>query len=371
MTVPDCTPFASLTPEDLERELVALGARRFVADQVLRAVYERNVRDFADISNVSLDLRRHLAERYALRTIEVLQRRDASDGSFKLLLRLSDGNVIECALLATGERGTACISSQVGCAMGCVFCASGEAGLVRNLDPHEMVEQVLLVRDALEASPRRLTHVTVMGVGEPLANLDCVLRALDLVNDARGLNIGARRISISTCGLPEAMRRFAEAGRAYHLAVSLHAPDDDLRRRLMPRAASHATVAEVVAAAREVAQRTGRKVTFEYVLIRGVNDDVAHAEALGRLLGGFPSMVNVIPLNATTGGGDLAAPSPTQTGRFLAALERCGVEACRRHRRGAEVDAACGQLRTQFAHGGPRGSRNAPKKGAPDEKRAE
>lgn len=341
------TPFASLTPGDLERELTARGARPFVAAQVLEAVYRRNLRRFDDITNIPLTLRRELSERYALRTLEVLERSKAGDGSFKLLLRLGDGHVIECAYLASGRRGTACLSSQVGCAMACVFCASGRRGLVRNLEASEMVEQALAVRDALgyPGGKRQLTGVTVMGIGEPLENLDSVLRALETVNSPQGLGIGARRIAISTCGLPEGIRRLAECPQQYHLAISLHAATDELRRRLMPAAARRATVAEVMRAAREYFERTHRKVSFEVVLIRGVNDRLADAERLAALVGDFPAMVNLIPVNATEHAPELEAPGATQAGRFLAALKVAGIDACLRRRKGAEVGAACGQLR--------------------------
>jgi 23S rRNA (adenine2503-C2)-methyltransferase len=351
------TPLASLSPEALDREVFALGAKRFVADQILKAVYERNVRSFDAITNLSLDLRRQLAERFELRTLKVAEHRAAPDGSFKLVLELADRNLIECAYLASDDgRGTACISSQVGCAMGCVFCASGSKGWERNLDVAEMVEQVLLVRDALtpppqsvapESGARQLTGVTVMGVGEPLANLENVLAALETVNSPRALGIGARKIAISTCGLPEGIRRLAAAERQYHLAVSLHAPNDDVRRRIMPMAGRVATIDAVLKACREYFERTHRKVTFEYALIQGVNDDEHQAAELAKVLGGLPCLVNLIPLNPTENCPDFKPSTKTRASRFLAVLERAGLEACLRRRRGAEVDAACGQLRAQ------------------------
>ena len=335
-------PFASIMPEQLDSELADLGTRPFVAAQILRAVYQRNARSFDEMTDVPQDFRRALADRYALRTLEMVKRHKSPDGSFKLVLRLRDGHLIECAYLASGRRGTACISSQVGCRMGCIFCASGANGLVRNLEPAEMVEQVLLVRDHL--GRRALTGVTVMGIGEPLANLDNVLAALELVNAPRGLAIGARKITISTCGLAAGIRRLAEWPVQVHLAISLHAAGDALRRRLMPEAAK-VPVAELIGAARDYVRRTHRKVAFEVVLIRGVNDDLRHAEQLARLLGDFPSMVNLIPLNPTGAAPDLAPPGRTQAGRFLAVLKRAGIDACLRRRKGAAVEAACGQLR--------------------------
>ncbi len=347
-------PFAALAPAEFQRELAGEGCRPFVARQVLDAVYRQGVRTFDEITNVKLDLRRTLARRYALRALEVLERADSADGSFKLALQLADGHVIECALLAADGGGSACISSQVGCAMGCLFCASGEKGLVRNLEPYEMIEQVLLVRDQLGETDR-LSHVTVMGIGEPLANLDNVLAALERINASEGLGIGARKIAVSTCGLPDGMRRLADHGKQYHLAVSLHAPSDELRARLMPGAA-RAAIAEMLDAARYYARRTTRKVAFEYVLVRGLNDGPEHAEELGRRLGNFPCMVNLIPLNEVDHCPGLSPPSRGEVRRFREILERAGLDVAVRRRRGAEVHAACGQLRrrAEMRHQGER-----------------
>jgi len=341
---------AARSPADLETELVAAGQRKFAARQVLQGVYGRNVRSFDEITDLPKDLRRELAERYALRTLAVAERRVSSDGSFKLALRLADGHLIECAYLASGRRGTACVSTQVGCRMGCVFCASGKEGLVRNLAAFEMVEQVLLIRDHLEGG-RRLANVTFMGIGEPLANFCALVAALDLINHSSGLAIGARRISVSTCGLVKGIRRLADLGRQIHLAISLHAPNDPLRRRLIG-GPGRRPVAEIIEAARYYFQRTTRKVTFEYVLIAGVNDSLACAGELAGLVGDFPAMVNLIPLNPVASGSDLAAPPRSVCRGFLAELKRRGVEACLRQRRGADLDAACGQLRARLLDNG-------------------
>jgi 23S rRNA (adenine2503-C2)-methyltransferase len=363
-------PFASLALADLKTELAALGQKPYVAKQVCEAVYKRNVGSFDEITNVSLELRRQLFERYDLRTLTVSEEFDSPDGSFKLLLRLADGNLIECAYLAgeaeqavdedeaidagspgKSRRGTVCVSSQVGCAMGCLFCASGEKGLVRNLAPFEMVEQILAVRDHL-AEGFRLTNVTFMGIGEPLANFKNLVAALELINSADGLNIGARRISISTCGFPEMIRKLADLGKQYHLAISLHAPTDDLRKRLMP-AASKSSLKEILRAAKYYCEKTTRKITFEYVLIKDQNDSIECARELAKLLGQFPSMVNLIPMNPVSSFPDLERPSKTRVAEFLTALAAAKVEACVRRRKGAEVDAACGQLRARVSEQKP------------------
>jgi 23S rRNA (adenine2503-C2)-methyltransferase len=337
---------ASFSLDQLRAALVAAGQRPFVAKQIFEAVYARNVRSFDEMTNLSAALRRDLAARFCLRTLELVGKFDSPDGSFKLALRLADGQTIESAFLATGDHGTVCVSSQVGCAMGCLFCASGEKGLVRNLAAFEMVEQVLAARDHLPPG-RRLSHVTFMGIGEPLANFDHLTRALDLIHAPEGLNIGARRLSISTCGTPAGISRLADLGRQYHLAISLHAPNDALRRQLMPTAA-RVPIAEIMLAAEDYCRRTTRKIVFEYVLIRGLNDQPAHARELAALVGGFPSMVNLIPMNPVAACPDLEPSTPAAVEHFRAALEKSGVEVCVRRRKGAEVDAACGQLRARL-----------------------
>ncbi|NIA20744.1 MAG: 23S rRNA (adenine(2503)-C(2))-methyltransferase RlmN [Anaerolineaceae bacterium] len=341
---------AAISPADLEAELLAAGHRKFVAGQVLQGVYGRNARSFDELTSLPKDLRRQLAGRYALRILEVAERRVSSDGSFKLALRLSDGHLVECAYLASGRRGTACLSSQVGCRMGCVFCASGKEGLVRNLEAFEMVEQVLLIRDHL-APGRRLANVTFMGIGEPLANFDALVAALDLINHPLGMAIGARKISVSTCGLVGGIRRLADLGVQIHLAVSLHAPNDSVRRRLVG-GAGRRPIAEIIEAARYYFERTTRKVTFEYVLIAGLNDSLDCARELADLLGDFPAMVNLIPLNPVAAGADLAAPPRSVCRGFLTELKHRGVEACLRRRKGADLDAACGQLRARLMDDG-------------------
>ncbi|MBN2584071.1 MAG: 23S rRNA (adenine(2503)-C(2))-methyltransferase RlmN [Planctomycetes bacterium] len=336
-------PFVAQSPAAIEAELSAAGYRPFVARQLLHNVYSLGLTSFDRMTDLPKRLREDLASRYALRTLQEVECREAADGSFKLALRLQDGNLIECALLASGSRGTACVSSQVGCAMGCLFCASGKRGLVRNLLPHEMIEQALLVRDRL-GDRERLANVTFMGIGEPLANFEALAVALERINDAAGMGIGARRITVSTCGLTAGIRRLADLGRQFHLAVSLHAPTDELRRRLVGRAAQ-TPIAEIMQAARYYFEKTTRKVTFEYVLIGGLNDAADYARGLVSLLGDFPSMVNLIPLNPVAACPELRAPDPAAVRQFLSVLEQGGLEACIRRRKGAELDAACGQLR--------------------------
>ncbi len=276
-------------------------------------------------------------------TTRVAARRQANDGTEKLLLELADGERIECVLLRDDrEHCAVCISTQVGCAMRCAFCASGIDGVVRNLATGEIVEQMLQLQRLIRPE-ERLSHVVVMGMGEPLLNLDRLLPALAEAAAPDGLGISARRITISTVGLPDGIRRMAEEKIQYHLAVSLHAANDDLRNQLVP-ANRNVGIAAVLAAADEYFEKTGRRVTYEYVLLGGVNDRLEHARQLVALLKGRPSLVNVIPYNAVVGL-PFRAPSAAATARFAGALEDGGLTVHVRRRKGAGIEAACGQLR--------------------------
>jgi 23S rRNA (adenine2503-C2)-methyltransferase len=265
----------------------------------------------------------------------------------------ADAERIECVLLRDEKsHRTACISTQIGCAMGCTFCATGLDGLRRNLTRGEIVEQLLHLTRCLD-EPERLTHIVVMGMGEPLANLDALLPALAVASDAKGLGIGVRRITISTVGLPSGIARLAELDSPYHLAVSLHAPDDGLRAELIP-AARRTPLAELIRATDEYFAATGRRVTFEYVLLGGVNDSPEHAGELVRLLAGRPVLVNLIPFNPVPGL-PYSSPGRSAVRRFAEHLTRRGLNAQVRHRRGETIDAACGQLRRRGTSSPPRG----------------
>jgi len=297
---------------------------------------------FADMTDLSKPLRAELAEDWKVWTTRVALHRRAADGTEKLLLELADGQRIECVLIREARRRTICISTQVGCAMGCVFCASGLDGVARNLTKGEIVEQMLRSQQLL-GDHERLSHMVVMGMGEPLANLDNLLPALGEATHADGLGISARRITISTVGLPAALRRLAEHGRQYHLAVSLHAADDGLRNRLVP-VNRQIGIDGILAAVDKFFQQTGRRPTFEYVLIAGVNDHPSHANRLVERLAGRPAMLNVIPFNPVVGL-PYRTPSLEATNRFLSILRHGGINVQVRRRKGDAIDAACGQLR--------------------------
>jgi 23S rRNA (adenine2503-C2)-methyltransferase len=320
------------------------GIPAYRADQIRRWIFGKRVGSFLDMHDLPASLRGLLAESFALFPSQVVQHLVSSDRTEKLLLQLTDG---EYMLMREPERITVCLSTQVGCAMGCVFCASGMLGLKRNLTTGEILEQVLRL-DRLLSLEERITNVVVMGIGEPLANLKALLPALDSLNDKGGLGLGARRITISTVGLPEKIREVAHTGKAYNLAVSLHAPNDELRNRLVP-VNDKIGIAAVLDAADEFFGITGRRVTYEYVLLSGVNDAPEHARELGRLLQPRIAHVNLIPMNGVT---ELPFVEPTapRTQEFVHILEQFGVPATVRKRKGADIDAACGQLRLHELH---------------------
>ena len=330
----------------LEPSLVSLGEPAWRARTIRRWLFQRRAESFTAMTDLPRQLRERLAEQFAIWTTSVAAHTRADDGTEKLLLQLADGQRIECVLLRErrpdGQRRTACISTQVGCAMGCVFCASGIDGVVRNLSTGEIVEQLLRLSLLLPAE-ERLSHVVVMGMGEPLANLDRLLPALAVARDPDGFGISQRRITISTVGLPPAIDRLVELDAGYNLAVSLHAADDELRTRLVPVNKAIGLDA-VMTAADRYWEASGRRLTFEYVLLGELNDSQADADRLARLLGGRAALVNVIPYNPVAGM-PWKEPSRQALERFLEVLTAAGVNVQVRRRKGARIDAACGQLR--------------------------
>jgi 23S rRNA (adenine2503-C2)-methyltransferase len=331
------------TLDELQAWLADRGAPGYRAKQIRKWVFARRADRFCQMTDLPAALRDELAAECRIWTTEIATHQKADDGSEKLLLRLHDGETVECVLLRD-DRGhcTVCISTQVGCAMHCAFCASGMDGLVRNLTTGEILEQMLRLQQCL-GEDERLSHVVVMGMGEPLANLDGLLPALAAATSPEGLGIGARRITISTVGLPGGIRKLASLDTPYHLAVSLHATDDSLRDRIVP-ANRKAGIGEVLAAADDYFEQTGRRVTFEYVLLAGVNDAPSDAQNLIARLRGRPALVNLIPFNPVE---ELpfGAPSPAAVARFAEILNEGGLTVKTRYRKGDKIDAACGQLR--------------------------
>jgi 23S rRNA (adenine2503-C2)-methyltransferase len=336
-------------PEELAALLTPLGVPAFRAKQIFAWLHRRLVTDFAAMTDISTELRATLAANFALTVLQVRQAVSSPDGTTKYLFALADGHIVETVYIPETARGTVCVSTMVGCPFGCTFCATGQSGFVRNLSAAEIIDQVYRIQAALPEG-RRVTNVVYMGMGEPLANYDNVLRSVRLLIHPQGLDLAQRRITISTVGLTPAIERLAEEGLQVNLAISLHAPTQAGRVRLLPIAKKY-PLPELMAAARQYVLRTGRKVTFEYTVIPGSNDHEEDALALAGLVRHLQCLVNVIPLNPTAGmpsGMRLPATElVTRAEQFVILLRRHGVEAALRRSRGGDVAGACGQLRNR------------------------
>jgi 23S rRNA (adenine2503-C2)-methyltransferase len=339
----------------LVEKLAATGQPRFRAAQILQWVYGRRAKSFDQMSDLPKSLRTWLTDNAVLHTSTLTRESVSQDGTRKLLLTQPDGGVAETVWIPSDDRNTACISSQVGCPVGCRFCASGIDGLQRNLTAGEIVEQALRISNLIlaesgvtanfdKAAPhQRLTNIVLMGMGEPLANYKAVLRAIRVLNADWGLGIGARRITLSTVGLPRQIRQLAHEGLQLNLALSLHAPFDRLREELIPWAKG-ISIAELVDACREYFSQTGREITLEYVMLRDVNIGPEHADALAAIARRMRANVNLLRYNPVP---DLpfARPDGDEGFAFQERLRHLGVNAHIRRSRGTDVNAACGQLR--------------------------
>lgn len=345
-----------MLPAELEALLAEGGAPRYRADQVLRAAYRGFAEESAAMRQLPEELRGWLAERLELSPAREVRRVVSEDGlTTKLLLALGDGTLIETVLMqypaarpGAHPRSTVCVSTQAGCAMGCVFCATGQMGFERNLKAAEIVAQVVHVARLLHERGQHVTNIVFMGMGEPLANYGETIRAVRVLTDPRCFGIGQRHITISTVGVIRGIDRLAGEGLQVGLAISLHAPNDALRRQLVPTAGPN-SVSEIVAAAKRYFAATGRRVTFEYALIAGENDSDATAAELARLVRGTGAHVNLIPVNPTAGG--FRRPSRQRVLAFERILREAGVNCTVRVEKGTEISAACGQLRTDAANG--------------------
>ncbi|MEM9367562.1 MAG: 23S rRNA (adenine(2503)-C(2))-methyltransferase RlmN [Planctomycetota bacterium] len=333
-----------VTDESLGAWLAERGHPRFRVGQIRRWMISGRATDFEAMTDLPLKLRRDLAQAFCLFTSQVVSHSESGDGTEKLLVELADGGRVECVLLRDGDRRSICVSSQVGCAMGCVFCASGLDGVDRNLTSGEIVQQMLWLQQRLPAE-ERLSHIVMMGMGEPLANLPNVLEALDIARDPKGLGISPRRITISTVGLPPAIDRLARSGVPYNLAVSLHAPNDTLRSQIVPTNPKTG-IESILAAADRYFEASGRRLTFEYVLLGGLNDAPQHARQLVQLLRKRSVMLNVIPYNPVEGL-PYQTPDRDTIALFRKTLEEGGINVNFRVRKGDDINAACGQLRRQ------------------------
>ncbi|GHU91064.1 dual-specificity RNA methyltransferase RlmN [Deltaproteobacteria bacterium] len=322
----------------------------FRAVQVWQWLWQKTARDFASMSNISKDCRARLAERAYIGWPETVLIRKSQDGTTKFLLRLHDGALVESVLIPSDARDgmrrwTQCLSSQVGCAMGCTFCATGQAGFERNMDMAEILGQILVARAHLgDTRPDRptLRNLVFMGMGEPLLNLDEVMRSLAALNSTQGLGFSPRRITVSTCGIQKGLAALGESGLAY-LAVSLHAPNQTLRARLMPKAARW-PLDELLAALKTYPLKTRERITLEYLLMRNVNDTPEHARELARIVGDVKGKLNLIAYNPITGA-PYEAPDKARVLAFEQCLWKRHITAVFRRSKGQDIEAACGQLR--------------------------
>lgn len=344
-----------LSFEELGEWLKQHGEQSYRARQIFYWLYQKTVSDFGDMTDLGVSLRKKLQDKFDISSLQLTRKLvSAIDNTQKYLLELDDKNTIESVIMPYERRCTICISTQVGCRFHCVFCASGKRGLIRNLSPAEIIEQVIVGKqqgnplrgEHQRSSPVRdqITHIVFMGMGEPLDNLDNVTKAILLFNDPNAFNIGARRITISTCGIPEGIEKLISLNLQIELSVSLHGATDEVRNRLMPINKKH-PVLTLIKKIKEYINRTNRQVTFEYTLIDGVNSSDKDASALAKLIRGIDCKVNLIPFNTSPAMKTLGnSVSLTKAKKFQSVLERKNIKTTIRHSRGVDIQAACGQL---------------------------
>ena len=330
----------SMTQQEIGAVLKEMGQPTFRAKQVYTWLH-KGVRSYEEMSNLPKSLRDALSQQFPICAPEVVRKQESQkDGTIKYLWRLSDGNCVETVLMRYHYGNTVCISTEVGCRMGCAFCASTLGGLVRKLEPFEMLDQVLFTQ---VDSGQPISHIVLMGIGEPLDNFDNVMRFLELVNSADGMNISMRHISLSTCGLVPKIDELAKYKLQLTLSVSLHAPNDEIRNTIMPVNKAY-PVEELLAACRRYYDATSRRISFEYAMIDGVNDSEENAKELIRRLKGLPAHFNLIPLNHVEES-PLKPSSRNAVAKFQKTLENSGIPATVRRTLGGDIDASCGQLR--------------------------
>ena len=333
----------SMTQPEIGAVLKELGQPAFRAKQVYTWLH-KGVRSYDEMTNLPKSLRDVLAEKYPICAPEVVRKQESQkDGTIKYLWKLSDGNCVETVLMRYHYGNTVCISTEVGCKMGCAFCASTLGGLVRKLEPFEMLDQVLFTQ---VDSGLPIGHIVLMGIGEPLDNFDNVMRFLELVNSPDGMNISMRHISLSTCGLVPGIDKLAEKKLQLTLSVSLHAPTDEIRNTIMPVNKAYPTE-ELLAACRRYYDKTGRRISFEYAMINGVNDTEEAAKILLKRLRGMGAHMNLIPLNHVEES-PLKPSTKQAVKRFQEILEEGGIPATVRRTLGGDIDASCGQLRRKY-----------------------
>lgn len=336
----DKVALKNFTENEMKEFMKTIGEKAFRGTQIFSWIY-KGAKTFDDMNNIPKDLRNKLEEVSYIGNLKMeLKLESKKDGTKKYLFELKDGNIIETVMMDYESRVTVCVSNQVGCRMGCKFCASTIDGLVRNLEPWEILDQVMRIQ---EDTGKRVSNIVLMGSGEPLDNFDNTKKFLELVNEKNGLNIGYRHITLSTCGIAPKMRELAELGLPINLALSLHSPYDESRKEIMPIANAY-SIKDIVDACKYYIQKTNRRVTFEYSLIKGVNDSEKDALALVKLLQGMLCHVNIIPINKVEER-DYEKPDKTFIYRFRDVLEKNNIPATVRISMGSDISGACGQLR--------------------------
>ena len=332
----------------LQTQMVERGQKPFRAVQLYTWIYEKKADSFDEMSDISLRFREELKENYCLDLPTIHTKQVSSDGTIKLLLSLEDGYKVETVLMRYNYGNAVCVSSQVGCNMGCSFCSSGILGKQRNLLPHEMVGEVLVINKLLQEEGRgeHVTHIVVMGTGEPFDNYDNVMDFIRIINHQKGLAIGARHITVSTCGIPDKIRAYSLEGLQTNLAISLHAPNNELRNKLM-KINKVFPLEVLMEAIKDYENNAGRRVTYEYLLLEGINDTKECALELVNLIKGTFGYVNLIPYNETNKN-DYKRSSGNRVHAFLDILMKNGVKATIRKEFGSDIDAACGQLKAKI-----------------------
>lgn len=338
----DTLLLTGLLPEEITA-ILPRGKETYRGIQIFRWIHEQGARSFDEMTNLPKTFRTEIAERCSIGALRNIEVRTSPDGpTDKYLWELSDGNRIESVIIRNENRTTACISCQAGCRMGCRFCRTGEMGFIRNLTPAEIIDQIIQMRNALKDSDDDITNIVFMGMGEPLDNLDSVLKAVNIINMETALSIGQRKVTISTCGVVPGIHAFAGAYRRVGLAISLNAPNDEVRNEIMPINRKY-PLKELLAAAREFVRLTRRRVTFEYILMSGVNDSPEDARKLLAIVRSVPSKVNLIAYNEFEGS-PFHRPSVERIQAFQKILFDGNITAILRKSRGTEILAACGQL---------------------------
>ncbi len=330
---------------DIQQWLSEIGEKPFRATQIFEWLYSKRVSSFDEMSNLSKQLREQLKEHFDFTTLKTLIQQTSKDGTMKFLFELHDGYSIETVLMRHNYGNSVCVTTQVGCRIGCTFCASTLGGLKRNLEAGEIVAQVVKVQQALDELEERVSHVVIMGIGEPFDNYDEMLAFLKIINHDKGLNIGARHITVSTSGIIPKIYQFADENLQINFALSLHAPNNEIRGKLMPINRAY-KLPDLMKAIRYYVEKTGRRVSFEYGLFGGVNDQVEHAEELASLIKGINCHVNLIPVNYVPERDYVRTPR-NQIFEFEKTLKKHKVNVTIRREHGHDIDAACGQLRAK------------------------